>query len=149
MRHNRSLVVLVERRISDIRQTVRQTVEKNVDTQFLRNVWIEQLNILFSSAASLATDGVKPKQSGDKPETIAPKERQMWAHVAAHVGEVMGNLAKGFDERKFNEDLTELEKLVDEIKSLQDQTIKAANRAAEEKPADKRVEPGSNKVTDS
>ena len=52
-------------------------------------------------------------------------------------GEVMGNLAKGFEERQFNEDLTELEKLVDEIKSLQDQAIKAAkyNKAAEEKPA--------------
>jgi hypothetical protein len=40
----------------------------------------------------------------------------MWAHVAAHIAMVMGNLAKGYDERTFDEDLAELERLVDEIK---------------------------------
>jgi hypothetical protein len=40
----------------------------------------------------------------------------MWAHVAAHVAIVMANLAKGYDERQFDEDLAELERLVDEIK---------------------------------
>jgi hypothetical protein len=40
----------------------------------------------------------------------------MWAHVAAHIAMVMANLARGYDERKFDEDLAELERLVDEIK---------------------------------
>jgi hypothetical protein len=55
----------------------------------------------------------------------------MWANVAAHIAEVMGNLSKGYDERLFNEDLAELEKQVDEIKELQAQSDRTENRAME------------------
>jgi ubiquinone biosynthesis protein UbiJ len=55
----------------------------------------------------------------------------MWANVAAHIAEVMGNLSKGYDERRFNEDLAELERQVDEIKKLQAQSDRAENRAME------------------
>lgn len=95
-----------------------QTAKTNVDTQLLRNTWIKKLDDLFSMATLMAQGGGKSQQVGDKPKIIAPKERQLWGHVAAHTAEVMGNLAKGFDERQFNEDLAELEELVDEIKSF-------------------------------
>jgi hypothetical protein len=142
MRRNPGSIVLVERRIFDLRQTARQTVKTNVDTQLLRNTWIEKLDDLFSMATSMAKGGSKPQQVGDKPEIIAPKERQLWAHVAAHTAEVMGNLARGFDERQFNEDLAELERLVDEIKKLQAQRAEKGDRPAESKPADKCSETG-------
>ena len=118
MRHNPNYIVLIERRIFDLRQTARQTAKTNVDTQLLRNTWIKKLDDLFSMATLMAQGGGKSQQVGDKPKIIAPKERQLWGHVAAHTAEVMGNLAKGFDERQFNEDLAELEELVDEIKKL-------------------------------
>jgi predicted metal-dependent phosphoesterase TrpH len=63
---------------------------------------------------------------------MTPKERQMWANVAAHIAEVMGNLSKGYDERRFNEDLAELEQLVNEIKQLQTEQVKPGDRAAQE-----------------
>ena len=50
----------------------------------------------------------------ERPITL--KQRQMWAHVAAYIGQIMGNLANGYDERQVDEDLAELERLVDEIK---------------------------------
>lgn len=64
--------------------------------------------------------------------SMTRKERQMWAQIAMRLGEVMSNLAKGFDERQFNEDLAELERQVDEIKKLQAQNNKANNPTAAE-----------------
>ncbi len=127
MRYNPGFTVQVERRIFRLRQTA------GVDTQSLRTEWIGQLDVLFKLATSIAKGKDNRQEVGDKIENVTPKERQMWAHVAAHVALVMGNLAKGLDERQFDEDLTEMERLVDEIKKLQDQTVKNGDRTAEEK----------------
>jgi hypothetical protein len=70
-------------------------------------------------ATSIAKGKVSQQQVGDKLQSITPKERQMWAQVSANIGLVMGNLAKGYDETKFNEDLAKLERLLDEIKVFQ------------------------------
>jgi hypothetical protein len=67
-------------------------------------------------AISIAKGKVIQQQVSDKLLSITPKERQMRAHVSANIGMVMGNLAKGFDDTKFNEDLAEVERLIDEIK---------------------------------
>jgi len=112
VRRNPGLTVQVERRICRLQQTVK------VDTQGLRNKWIRELDDLFDMATSIAKGKVAQQQVGDKLQSITPKERQMWAQVSANIGLVMGNLAKGFDETKFNEDLAECERLMDEIKEL-------------------------------
>ena len=125
MRRKQPFVAQVERRISNLRETA------SLDTQFFRNKWIVRLDSLFSIASSIAKGEVRRQQVGDSLQYITPKERQMWAHVAAHIAEVMGNLSKGYDERQFNEDLTELERQVDEIKELQAQSDRAASRAME------------------
>ncbi len=149
MRRNPGSIVLVEKRIFDLRQTAKQTGTTNVDTQFLRNAWIKKLDDLFSMATSMAEGKGEPQQVGDKPEIIASKERQLWAHVAAHTADVMGNLAKGYDERQFDDDLAELERLVDEIKELQAETGEQEDRPEEEKPAEKCSESGSVSVSNS
>ena len=113
MRRNSGFTVQVERRICRLQQTVR------VDTQGLRNKWISELDDLFDMATSIAKGKVAQQQVGDKLQSITPKERQMWAQVSANIGMVMGNLAKGYDERQIDEDLAELEKLMDEIKKTQ------------------------------
>jgi hypothetical protein len=113
MRSRPDLTIQVERRICHLQKTV------NVNTQSLRNKWITELDYLFDIATSIAKGKVDQQQVGDKLQFITPKERQMWAQVSANVGMVMGNLAKGFDETKFNEDLAGLERQIDEIKIIQ------------------------------
>ena len=131
MRANRGFTVFVERRISQLRQTA------DYDTQHLRREWIDKLNVTFTVANSIAKGEVNRQRVGNRVEFITPKQRQMWAHVAAHIAMVMGNLAKGYDEHQFNEDLAEVERLVDEIKKIQAQRVEEGDRAAEGKPADK------------
>ena len=43
----------------------------------------------------------------------------MRAHVSTNICMIMGNQAKEFDDTKFNEDLAEVERLIDEIKIIQ------------------------------
>ena len=45
----------------------------------------------------------------------------MWAQIASNIGMVMSNLSKGYDDRQFNEDFTNLDKLIDEWKAFQDE----------------------------
>ena len=115
MRQNIGFTLQVERRICRLKKTVK------VDTQDLRTKWIAELDNLFDMATSIANGKVNQQQFGDKVQFITPKERQMWAQVSANIGLVMSNLAKGYDETKFNEDLAELEKLANEITTLTDE----------------------------
>jgi hypothetical protein len=131
MRGNAGFTVFVERRISQLRRAA------DYDTQYLRSKWIDKLDALFAVATSIAKGEVNRQRVGGRVEFITPKQRQMWAHVAAHIALVMGNLAKGYDEHQFNEDLAELERLVDEIKKLQAQRTEEGDRATEANPADK------------
>ncbi len=101
MRRRPELTIQIERRICHLQKT------SKVDTQSLRDKWISELDDLFDIATSIAKGKVLQQQVGDKLQSITPKERQMWAQVSANIGMVMGNLAKGFDDTKFNEDLDE------------------------------------------
>ena len=113
MRRRPELTIQVKRRICHLQKTVK------VNTQDLRNKWITELDNLFDIATSIAKGKEDQQQVGGKLQSITPKERQMWAQVSANIGMVMGNLAKGFDDTKFNEDLAEVERLLDEIKIFQ------------------------------
>ena len=104
----------VERLMFNIRENVR------LDMQGLRNKWITELDDLFATANAIAKGKVGQQQVGDKLQCITPKERQMWAQIATNIGSVMSSLAKGYDDRQFNEDFAHLEKLVDEWKAVQD-----------------------------
>ena len=113
MRRNLGFTILVERRTSEIKTRVQK------DTQELRTKWIDKLDKLFEMASSIA---MPIEETEDNTKVVSPKERQLWAHVAAHVGLVMGNLAKGFDEQQFNEDFAKLESLIGEVKKYQAQS---------------------------
>ena len=115
MRRNMGFTIQIERRIYRLKKTAR------VDTQDLRKKWIAELDNLFDMATSIANGKVSQQQFGDKLQFITPKERQMWAQVSANIGMVMSNLAKGYDETKFNEDLAKLEKLTNEITTFTDE----------------------------
>lgn len=118
MRRREAAITLIERRISSLEEVVQ------VDTQAFRKRWIKKLDELFDLATSIAD----PANGDEKAAgSMTRKERQMWAQIAMRLGEVMANLARGFDERQFNEDLAELERQVDEIKKLQTQNDKTSN----------------------
>jgi hypothetical protein len=87
------------------------------------------LDDLFSLATSIAKGNIIQQQFGDKMQPITPKERQMWAQIAAKIGMVMSNLSRGFDKREFNENLQELDRLVTEIEKLNDKDIAKARPA--------------------
>jgi hypothetical protein len=67
---------------------------------------------------------------------ITLKQRHMWAHVAAYIAQIMGNLANGYDEKKMDEDLAELEGLVDEIKKQNKAKEAQAATPGDQKPGD-------------
>jgi hypothetical protein len=129
MRHkpNYSLQV-VERRIFDVHENIR------LDMQGLRNKWLTELDDLFDTATAIAKGKVGQQQVGDKLQYITPKERQMWAQIATNIGMVMSNLSKGYDDRQFNEDFTELNRLIDEWKAFQDEMAKKQDSTAVTKP---------------
>ena len=81
---------------------------------------------MFDIATSIAMGNVRQQQVGDKLQLITLKERQMWAQVAANIGMAMGNLSKAYDETKFNEDLAELERQLDEMEEYQSEVAEQA-----------------------
>ena len=118
MRRRPDYTLQVESRISHIRQRV------GAETQILRNKWITELDNLFDIAVQIAKGKVDHQQINGKLQPITPKERQMWAQITANIGQVMGNLAKGYDETQFNEEIEHLEQLIDDVKILETEAEK-------------------------
>lgn len=112
MRNTTECTTQIEHPICLPRQT------DSIDTQTLRKKLITELDDLFDIANLIAKGKVDQQQVGSTLQSITPKERQMWAQVTTNIAQVMGNLAKGFDETKFNEDFAELERLMGEVKAL-------------------------------
>ena len=141
MRRKPSYTTLVERRISSIQREV------DYNTQQLRKRTMVSLETLFTLASSIAKGEPVERKIGENEQPINLQQRQMWGHVAAHAALAMGNLAKGFDERQFNEDLAKLERLVDEIDDFQTQHGGKEVRAEEDKTGSSGT--GSESVSDS
>ena len=114
MRRLPNYSIEIERRTFNIHEKVR------LDMQALRNKWITELDSLFETANAIAKGKVSQQQVGDKLQQITPKERQMWAQITTSVGMVMSNLSRGYDERQWNEDFAEVERLLNEVKKLRE-----------------------------
>jgi hypothetical protein len=130
LRRNQGFIVQVRRRISDLQHAPKYP---ELVTQDLRNEWITQLDSLFRMAYAIASNDPNYKEGDAKVQPADPRTRQLWAHVAAHVGLVMDHLSKGYDSRKFNEDLAKLEKLVDKIGEFQAKSAGKESRAQDAK----------------
>jgi len=92
------------------------------------------LDLLFAFATKFASGEIERVRENGKEKVVTMKQRQMWAHVAAYVGQIMGNLAKGYDERQMDGDLAELERLVNEIRK--EAKAREAQAAAQGAPGD-------------
>jgi hypothetical protein len=87
-------------RISKLKKRV------NLDTQRLREKTLEGLEELFDLAQAMA-----------KSNNVKFKQRQIWARIAAYIGQIMNSIAKGFDERHLNAELDEVERLINEARA--------------------------------
>ena len=96
----------------------------SIDTQELRKKWITELDDLFDMANLIAKGKVDQQQVNGKLQSVTPKERLMWAQVAANVAQVIGNLSKAHDDTQFNDDLARLENLMKEVHRLHDEAEK-------------------------
>ena len=128
MEREDGVTVQVYRRICHIQREVK------VDTQDLRDRWLGELDELFGMATSIAKGKVTQQQVGDKVQAITPKERQMWAQIAANIGMVMGNLSERFDERQVDRDLDELDRFLAEVKAAQGKSSDVKDPSMEAKP---------------
>ena len=130
MRRKLSIITSVQRCLATIK------VDPALDTQACRRMLVFRLVFVFNMATSIATGEVKELKVGNKMQSVTPKERQMWAHVAAHVAEVMGNLSTQYEEEDFKKDLSELERQIDEIRKTQLQRNKEGDHPIATSPAD-------------
>jgi len=130
MRRNIRFTVQVQRRICHLQHAVK------VDTQELRDKLIVELDGLFDMATSFAKGNVTQDKVGDKWQPITPKERQMWAQVAAKIGMAEANISKGYDERQIDKDLDLLEKLLEKNKKLYDDAAAKTNHALQTQTED-------------
>ena len=99
---------MITRRISKLKKRVK------FDTQQIRQKTIISLQELFDLSVTLAKGQIKTQTEGDKKVTVTLRQRQMWARIAAYIGQIMSSVASGFDEREIDTQLEELEKLVGE-----------------------------------
>lgn len=102
---------MIIRRVYKLKRSV------EVDTQKIRTRALNNLEELFGLVVALAKGEVKTQTEDVEGQKITLKQRQMWARVAAYIAQIMNSLAEGFDERRIDVQLDELERLVNEVKS--------------------------------
>jgi hypothetical protein len=118
MEYKSSFARHVERRIFRLHQAVR------LDTVEIRNKWITELDNLFDMATSIAKGEITQQEVDGKMQTITPKERQMWAQLAANIANAMGNLTKAYHEEQIDKDLDKLESYMEEIRAKREKEAK-------------------------
>ena len=87
-----------------------------INTQRTRCMIISRLETVFEIASSYARGEISKvvvEDGKERPLTIV--ERQDWARIAAYSVEILNNVAKGFDERKIDQNLDRLEAMLNKI----------------------------------
>jgi hypothetical protein len=93
------------------------------DIQGLRQKLLNDLEDLFDMAKDFAENKPDDEQTATLKKALGtpndykemtPKQRQVWARIAAYTAQVMNSLTKSFDESQVTEDLKRLEKMVNE-----------------------------------
>ena len=108
--------VSVNRFISRRIKTVRNEIE--AETQRLPKNTVNKLEEIFKVAAKVAMGGIRHQRINGKMAPISLNQRRRWARVAEQVAKTMNNIASNLDEKEIHGQLDELEKLVNEVKAL-------------------------------
>ena len=71
---------------------------------------------MFNLTLSIARGQVKRlRDEKGKEYRVTPQQRIEWGRLATRTGEAMHNIAEGFDEKRFQTDLKQLQQMLDEI----------------------------------
>jgi hypothetical protein len=92
--------IMVERDVKNILFRLMQIKSLALDTQQLRVKLMQGLQEIFETADRWAKSD---------PEAM---------RIAGYIAQVLNNLAKSYEERQFNDDLKELERLIQQAKGL-------------------------------
>jgi len=105
----------VSRRLEEIRKEV------EAESQRLRENTLNRLEEIFNVAAKVARGEIRHQRINGKMVPISLKQRRRWVSVAKHIVLTMNGIVSNFDEQQIFEQLNELERLINETKTI-DQT---------------------------
>ena len=111
--------VSVNRFVSSRIETIRNNVK--VEIQRLRNRTLDRLEEIFKVAAKVAKGEIRHQRINGKMVPISLKQRRRWVSVAKHIVLTMNGIVSNFDEQQIFDQLNELERLINETKTI-DQT---------------------------
>ncbi|MCL6579630.1 MAG: hypothetical protein K6T73_09650 [Candidatus Bathyarchaeota archaeon] len=93
---------MIESHVDTVSLKLLQIKSLIFDTQQLRRKLMQSLQELFETVSRWA---------GSDPESM---------RIAGYIAQVLNNLAKSYEERRFNDDLKELERLIQQAKELKE-----------------------------
>jgi len=108
--------VSVNRFVSNRIDTIRNEVK--TETQRLRNRTLDRLKEIFNVAAKVARGEIRHQRIGGKMVPIRIDQRKRWLHLAKHVALTMSSIASNIDEKEIHAQLNELERLINETKTI-------------------------------
>lgn len=105
--------VSVNRYVSRRMETLR--IEVEADTRRIREKALNILEEIFRAAARMAKGEIGHQRRNGKMVHVSLKERRMWLRLAEQAAQTIKTIASNFNEQEVNHQLTELEKLINEI----------------------------------
>jgi hypothetical protein len=111
--------VSVNRFVSSRIETIRNNAK--VEIQRLRNRTLDRLEEIFKVATKVARGEIRHQRINGKMVPISLKQWRRWVSVAKHIVLTMNGTVSNFDEQQIFDQLNELERLINETKTI-DQT---------------------------
>jgi len=90
-------------------------IEVEADTRRIREKALNILEEIFKAAARMAKGEIEHQRRNGKMVHVNLKERRMWLRLAEQAAQTIKVIASNFNEQEVNHQLTELEKLINEI----------------------------------
>ena len=106
----RSRRAVIAGHVAELREKVKNRAED------LRLQTLRCLKEVFNLTSELAGGEIKTQTEGGKTQRVTIGERKMWLHVASKIAHTIEIVSSGFDEKKINMKLEELEGLVDKVR---------------------------------
>lgn len=114
--------VSVNRFVSSRIMTIRNEVE--AETQRLREKTLSKLEEIFKVAAKVARGEIRHQRINGKMVPIRLNQRRRWVRVAEHIARTMNSIASNLDEKEIHAQLNELERLINEVQTIDQSTTK-------------------------
>jgi hypothetical protein len=98
--------------------------EVKAEIQRLRVKTLNKLDEIFEAAANVTRGEIRHQRINGKMVSISLRQRRRWVRVAQHIALTMNSIASNFDEQEIHAQLAELERLVNEAKTVDQPSTK-------------------------